>query len=66
MIVLIVLGVLVGVTGVYALWRHQQRTGSWNPLTPAPASTDSAETGKSTAHSALDSALLGDTAAVQM
>ena len=64
-IILIVLGVLVGMTVLYGMWRHQKKTGSWNPLAPAPDSLMKMETGGTATHSALDSALMGDTSAGQ-
>ena len=64
-IILIVLGVLVGLSVVYGLWKHQKNTGSWNPLAPTPEA-QKLETGGTAAHSALDSALMGDTSAAQM
>jgi len=59
-IVVIVLGVVAGVAIIYALWRHQQRTRSWNPFSSPAFDTDiKVEQGTAASHSALDSALLG-------
>ena len=42
-VVLIVLAVLVGVTVLYMLWRHQQKTGSWNPMAAAKETSGPSE-----------------------
>ena len=63
-ILLIVVCALVLMAVVWWLWQHQQKTGSWNPLSAQPSSTD-AEKGGMTGGK-LDSALLGDTAAVSL